>query len=886
VKKVFFCITIISFIAAINAVPQSLGTAREVTENFLLQRNSEFSIDYSYTVEERGENLLYVFNLLPAGFIAVSGENDLTPILAYSFNQNLENEARDENLLHVMLRDDLTLRKEYFQANPGESLKNQMAWDEILNSAPRDDLRFQQWPAAGSTSTDGWIEKQWNQSGVFNQMCPLDNSGARSVVGCVATAMAMIMDFHEYIGNPVFTDDDDYSNWGGMDIDDDWEERDFPPFPELNNYLQDVAAHYAAGISLTADDKSSMNFAAGVSVEMGYSSSGSGTWTSLVPDALLNKFGYDTAEYVENEGSWFYDILIENMQSMMPTELTIYQAGYEGGHAINCDGYNTNDYFHLNFGWGTSNNTCWYSLPQGMPSGYCIITGSAVNIEGGEAPFAVQGDVNVNGASPEGAYITFDGPRFYECIVDDASGGFEIPAMLTGTYTVTGFLEQRAYYQSQENVIIDENNHFVQIDLGVFDIFTGNVTAPISTENATITMYRDGEIIHSGTTDSNGDFAIPDVLPGNYFTLVSLEGNYFTSESVNVSLEDQTEDFDLVEYLGEMGISYSGSDAGIWNLVPNFTVSCAIKLTPEELAPFENDVVAGVRFKSPINQDEGELFAQIWIDDVLMTETEVMEFSAGEWLDVDLYSFITVVADQEYYVGYKIYSTTGAMAYRDQGPRTDGKGAYFNNGSWVQLTGNNNFNFCIDAKIITQNYGTISGNVSLDTGNGNLQDVVIKAGDFTAHPDSDGNYQFDLKAGTHDLTASLLNYETDQITGIVMQSGDTIEDQNFMLINGVEAGNIIVTDSSLLIGNYPNPFNPSTTISFFTNDSNGITEISIFNLKGQKVKTLINDILPEGQHTVIWNGKDETGKGVSSGLYFYKMKSSKYTPTKKMILME
>ena len=86
--------------------------------------------------------------------------------------------------------------------------------------------------------------------------------------------------------------------------------------------------------------------------------------------------------------------------------------------------------------------------------------------------------------------------------------------------------------------------------------------------------------------------------------------------------------------------------------------------------------------------------------------------------------------------------------------------------------------------------------------------------------------------------------------------------------------------------NYPNPFNPSTTISFSLNTENiEDTELIIYNLKGQKVKTF--DVTLSGDEGfIVWNGTDDSGKSVSSGVYFYKFKSENYTSTKKMILMK
>jgi len=87
--------------------------------------------------------------------------------------------------------------------------------------------------------------------------------------------------------------------------------------------------------------------------------------------------------------------------------------------------------------------------------------------------------------------------------------------------------------------------------------------------------------------------------------------------------------------------------------------------------------------------------------------------------------------------------------------------------------------------------------------------------------------------------------------------------------------------------NYPNPFNPTTTISFeLNNETTENTELVIFNTKGQKVITLINESLGTGAHSVAWNGKDENNISVSSGIYFYKLKSGSVSQTKKMILMK
>jgi hypothetical protein len=115
---------------------------------------------------------------------------------------------------------------------------------------------------------------------------------------------------------------------------------------------------------------------------------------------------------------------------------------------------------------------------------------------------------------------------------------------------------------------------------------------------------------------------------------------------------------------------------------------------------------------------------------------------------------------------------------------------------------------------------------------------------------------------------------------------DTEIKENYIHVTeGVSSDEDIIPIASQLIGNYPNPFNPTTTIKFTTANTVN-TKIVIYNIKGQKVKTLANNRFNAGTHQVLWNGKDENGKPVTSGIYFYKMNSGKFISTKKMILMK
>ena len=98
-------------------------------------------------------------------------------------------------------------------------------------------------------------------------------------------------------------------------------------------------------------------------------------------------------------------------------------------------------------------------------------------------------------------------------------------------------------------------------------------------------------------------------------------------------------------------------------------------------------------------------------------------------------------------------------------------------------------------------------------------------------------------------------------------------------------GNLDITPVTLNASNYPNPFNPETTISYDISQQGNVS-VDIYNIKGQKVKSLLNETQEAGQHKVMWQGDNETGKKVSSGTYFYKIKSDGEEIVNKMLLLK
>lgn len=91
--------------------------------------------------------------------------------------------------------------------------------------------------------------------------------------------------------------------------------------------------------------------------------------------------------------------------------------------------------------------------------------------------------------------------------------------------------------------------------------------------------------------------------------------------------------------------------------------------------------------------------------------------------------------------------------------------------------------------------------------------------------------------------------------------------------------------SDMVFQNFPNPFNPSTRIEYTVAEESPV-EITVFNVRGEKVTTLTNETKSAGRHNVLWDGRDKSGREVSSGVYFYRLSIGDYRSTKKMLMLK
>ena len=193
--------------------------------------------------------------------------------------------------------------------------------------------------------------------------------------------------------------------------------------------------------------------------------------------------------------------------------------------------------------------------------------------------------------------------------------------------------------------------------------------------------------------------------------------------------------------------------------------------------------------------------------------------------------------------------------------------------------------------IIKQDFqveSAIEGTITLEGGTGNVAEVEVITDGVTSNPNSMGYYIIEIMPGTYDVTASLEGYTHSTIVGVEVFEGQLTTSIDIALETDYLVDDYIFNNPSVfkLSQNYPNPFGKSTTISFYLNHKDvKDAKIRIYNLKGQIVKHFAIRNPQSKANKVVWDGKDENGNELGSGIYFYKLSTPDKTFLKKMVLM-
>lgn len=213
------------------------------------------------------------------------------------------------------------------------------------------------------------VQTTWSQREPYNNLCPKVSNGKCYPTGCVATALSQIMNYHKYPEHGIGKKQYSFKPEEGVGeiLSADFENTTYEWDKMLNNYVKGSYSDEEANAVAT------LMLHCGVAVEMGYTSSGSGAYSSEARNGLMKFFGYN-----ENAGLVSRDYYsLEQWMGMIYSELNknrpLYYAGSDktsGGHAFVIDGYDETGLVHVNWGWGADGGNGYYDITLLNPSNY------------------------------------------------------------------------------------------------------------------------------------------------------------------------------------------------------------------------------------------------------------------------------------------------------------------------------------------------------------------------------------------------------------------------------------------------------------------------------------------------------------------------------------
>lgn len=322
------------------------------------------------TMDDEGQRLCYIVNLEPGGFIIVSADTEIEPIIAFSSTGHYDGD--EGSPLTALLKRDMKGRLKAIQQKAhrrSKAAKKEQKWDLLMNAGA--ELKSDELPsiqALALSVSEVWVDpfllSEWNQGDVGGSPCYNYYTPGNYVAGCVATTMAQVMRYHTWptsgIGVHGFTIKVDgvpetaYTQGGnGSGGAYNWAQMPFVPTSSMT-----TTQRQAIG---------ALCYDAAVSAKMSFTSTSSGASLVNADQELTQTFDYSNSVYTRSFSSSgddrLWNILNANLDAQLPVILGISRTS--GGHAVIADGYGyTGDtlYHHINMGWGGSDNA-WYQLP-------------------------------------------------------------------------------------------------------------------------------------------------------------------------------------------------------------------------------------------------------------------------------------------------------------------------------------------------------------------------------------------------------------------------------------------------------------------------------------------------------------------------------------------
>ena len=343
-KRIVWLLGLICFLNSVLANPVHKQELIGLAQNAIQQKQIHFGQnpdskiqDYLFVVEQ-GDTLLLLVDF-SEGFVVMSADDAVRPVLAYSVDQKLDLRniapAAQDWLNHYAAQ--VKSAKDH-GVDPSDQVRKQWA-DLRIRNGVKDEAE---------TVVAPLLTALWNQTKYYNAYSPFDEDAPsgydnRTPNGCVAVAMAMIMYYYRYPSHGQGSHTN-YTSYGDFYV-------NFGQATYFYEAMKDQLTYYN-------NEVAKLIFHCATAVDMYYTPEGSGANSEDVPGAMSSYFGYNS----QSECLSRHDYSLSQWMNMLKTELDakrpVYYSGCseEGCHAFVCDGYNSEDYFHFNFGWGGSSN--------------------------------------------------------------------------------------------------------------------------------------------------------------------------------------------------------------------------------------------------------------------------------------------------------------------------------------------------------------------------------------------------------------------------------------------------------------------------------------------------------------------------------------------------
>ncbi len=315
--------------------------------------NSRAHAEYtlSHTFQYQNSAVGYVFTTGARGFLIVSADEIATPMLGYSDSQEFDAADIPDGLQYWL-----------------ESYAREIEWAKEHDTSAQVTKLSR---ADDRAVISPMIATKWSQSAPYNDMCPTID-GKATVTGCVATAMAQVLNYYKYptkgqgsISYTIGAVTNSDGTVSGTDYSFDFANTTF----DWNNMLD---AYTGSATDAQKQAVATLMSACGASVQMEYSSDESGAFSDYVPQALIKYFGYSNSAYYTSRDYFTFDDWDDLVYDQLKTYGPLLYNGVSatGGHAFVLDGYNGDGYYHINWGW------------EGLSDGYFRLTALDPELQG------------------------------------------------------------------------------------------------------------------------------------------------------------------------------------------------------------------------------------------------------------------------------------------------------------------------------------------------------------------------------------------------------------------------------------------------------------------------------------------------------------------------